>query len=228
MIWYRNNNHFGDCLLQLGILKAIKERYDAEIGFIVNSTLQFEACFSADFLSGLLMDQKENNPPAVVDFVAIEEDRAAGVRLIDMWAKSPKYNLTGMELKPYINLTAEDRFEAHRLRGGLEKKYLSPFAATCLWEKELDDGQRHFATDPKYREHCLIGSRNDPAWMNFDVLMGYPIRTVAALLEDADELVCIGNGIANLAWAVGCPCIKEWVTPLRAWAKVPYSERINP
>lgn len=233
MIWFRNRNHFGDALLQLGILKALHERHGVEIGFIVNSLLQLEACYTADFLKCLIDNEtvKLAYPPIkekdIIDFVAHDEDRDNGLSLIQMWAKSVPYDLSGVSLKPYIKLTSADQDAARRILRDPRQIFVSPFVASWLWEPELIAGQRYLCKELAYHGAYLIGSAEDPKWPGFNHLMGVPIRTVGALLRNCKGLYCIANGIANLAWAVGQTTIYEWITPMRRPAKVPYSVEIK-
>jgi len=229
MLIFRNNNHFGDCLLQLGLLKMLAEQHKTEVGFYVKDELQWQAIKYARFLrnagiygsfSTIGEDYK------YIDFIADESARGK-MSLIEMWAQSipSPCSLKG-ELKPFIQLRDSDYTEANKLnlKG---KVFVAPFKLTCSRYPQVFEGMQFLQRTLANKGYYLLGASGDPAWSGFTPLLGLPIRTVGVLLKEARALYCINNCIANLAWAVGLKNIHEWVTPVTEWAKIPYSERIN-
>lgn len=233
MLIFRNNNHLGDCLLQLGLLKMLHKQYNVEVGFVVRDRLQWDVIKTAQFLSYKSWQDVEYNSKytdgdifsnLAHDFVADDSSRGK-MSLVEMWAKSIPYPLKG-EKKPFIQLTPEDYKEAHKLnlKG---KVFIAPYKVTCLAYPEVPKGQTYLLLRFAHKGCYLLGGRGRKRQTGFYSCYGLPIRVVGVLLKEAKALYCLNNGITNLAWAVGQKNIYEWLGPITEWAKVPYSRRLN-
>lgn len=221
---FRNNNHMGDCLLQLGLLKMLHDQCpDISIGYEVNTMQQFQIILTARWLANKSFSINKSDSSAI-DFVGDESCRGK-MRLIDMWARSIPYKLAG-ERKPYIHLTSQDCAWAELLSLKTQT-FVAPFKATCQSYAEVKEGQEWMKKNLANQGYYLLGLFDDPHWPGFKPVFGLPIRIVGALLQKAKALYCLNNGIANLAWAVGQKNIYEWLGPVTEWGKVPYSIRLE-